>query len=74
MTKLLSKKQVMDEYGIGRHLIDKAMKNKEISYIKLEIRVLFKREHIEEFLMRNTVEAVPVSKKELKKIKRSAKK
>jgi len=74
MTKLLSKKQVMDEYGIGRHLIDKAMKNKEISYIKLERRVLFKQEHIEEFLMRNTVEAVPVSKKELKKIKRSAKK
>ena len=35
MTILLSKKQVMEEYGIGRHLLDKAMARKEISYIKL---------------------------------------
>ncbi len=44
---------------------------KEISYIKLERRVLFRREHIDEFLLRNTVQAVP--KKELKKIKRKKK-
>jgi hypothetical protein len=63
MTILLSKKQVMEEYGLGRHLLDKAMARKEISYIKLERRVLFRREHIEEYLLRNTV-AVKLSEKE----------
>jgi hypothetical protein len=72
MTILLSKKQVMEEYGLGRHLLDKAMARKEISYIKLERRVLFRREHIEEFLTRNTVTAV--SKDLEKKIKRRLKK
>ena len=72
MAELLSKKQVMDEYGIGRHLLDKAMRNREISYIKLERRVLFKREHIEVFLLRNTVKAL--TKDELKKIKQRMKK
>ncbi len=28
MTILLSKKQVMEEYGLGRHLLDKAMARK----------------------------------------------
>jgi hypothetical protein len=69
MTILLSKKQVMEEYGLGRHLLDKAMARKEISYIKLERRVLFRREHIEEFLARNTVQA-QIPEKELKKLKR----
>jgi predicted DNA-binding transcriptional regulator AlpA len=69
MTILLSKKQVMEEYGLGRHLLDKAMARKEISYIKLERRVLFRREHIEEYLARNTVE-VQIPQKELKKLKR----
>jgi len=73
MTILLSKKQVMEEYGLGRHLLDKAMARKEISYIKLERRVLFRREHIEEYLARNTVE-VQVSKKLEKEIKRHLKK
>ena len=73
MTILLSKKQVMEEYGLGRHLLDKAMARKEISYIKLERRVLFRREHIEEYLMRNTVTA-DVSKKLAKEIKRRIKK
>ena len=72
MTVLLSKKQVMEEYGLGRHLLDKAMARKEISYIKLERRVLFRREHIEEFLARNTVTAV--SKDLEKKIKQRLKK
>ncbi len=72
MTILLSKKQVMEEYGLGRHLLDKAMARKEISYIKLERRVLFRREHIEEYLARNTVQAV--SKDLEKKIKRRIKK
>jgi hypothetical protein len=72
MTKLLSKKQVMEEYGLGHHLLDKAMARKEISYIKLERRVLFRREHIEEFLARNTFQAV--SQKDVKKIKRRLKK
>ena len=56
VTILLSKKQVMGEYGLGRHLLDKAMARKEISYIKLERRVLFRREHFEEYLARNTVQ------------------
>ncbi len=73
MTILLSKKQVMEEYGLGRHLLDKAMARKEISYIKLERRVLFRREHIEEFLIRNTVQ-VQIPQKDLKKIKRVLKK
>ena len=62
----------MEEYGLGRHLLDKAMARKEISYIKLERRVLFRREHIEEYLMRNTVKAV--SKDLEKKLKRRIKK
>jgi len=74
MPELLSKKQVMDEYGLGRHLLDKAMREHQISYIKLERRVLFRREHIEEFLMKNTVEAIPLSEKFLKKLKKRAKK
>jgi len=74
MTILLSKKQVMEEYGLGRHLLDKAMARKEISYIKLERRVLFRREHIEEFLMRNTVQAVSLTEKQLKEYEKRAKK
>lgn len=62
----------MEEYGLGRYLLDKAMARKEISYIKLERRVLFRREHIEEFLARNTVQAV--SKDLEKKTKRRLKK
>jgi hypothetical protein len=54
MTILLSKKQVMEEYGLGRHLLDKATRERQITYIKLERKVLFKREHIEEYLARNT--------------------
>ena len=73
MTILLSKKQVKEQYCLGRHLLDKEMARKEISYIKLERRVLFRREHIEEFLMRNTVTA-DVSKKLAKEIKRRIKK
>ncbi len=69
MTILLSKKQVMEEYGLGRHLLDKAMRERQITYIKLERKVLFKREHIEEYLARNTV-AVQIPPKELKKLKR----
>ncbi len=65
MAELLSKKEVMSEYGLGRHLLDKAMRERQISYIKLERRVLFKREHIEAFLLRNTVEAIPLSGKQL---------
>lgn len=72
MTILLSKKQVMEEYGLGHHLLDKAMARKEISYIKLERCVLFRQEHIEEFLMRNTVQTV--SKGLEKKIKQRIKK
>lgn len=74
MIKLLSKKQVMDEYGLGRYLLDKAMRNKEISYIKLERRVLFRREHIEEFLVRNTDKAVSLTERQLKEYEKRAKK
>ena len=70
MIKLLSKKQVMDEYGLGRYLLDKAMRNKEISYIKLERRVLF----IEEFLVKNTVKAVSLTERQLKEYEKRAKK
>jgi len=64
----------MEEYGLGRHLLDKAMKNKEISYIKLERRVLFRREHIEEFLIKNTVEAVSLTERQLKEYEKRSKK
>lgn len=74
MTILLSKKQVMEEYGLGRHLLDKAMARKEITYIKLERRVLFRREHIEEYLARNTVKAVSLTEKQLKEYEKRAKK
>ncbi|UCE22111.1 MAG: hypothetical protein JSV46_07845 [Candidatus Aminicenantes bacterium] len=74
MTILLSKKQVMEEYGLGRHLLDKAMARKEISYIKLERRVLFRREHIEEFLIKNTVKAVSLTEKQLKEYEKRVKK
>ena len=74
MAELLSKEQVMSEYGLGRYLLDKAMRNREISYIKLERRVLFRREHIEEFLFRNTVEPVPLSEKQIKEFEKRAKK
>ena len=73
MTILLSKKQVMEEYGLGRHLLDKAMARQEISYIKLERRVFFRREHIEEYMARNTV-AVKLTEKQIKEIKKRAKK
>ena len=74
MTIQLSKKKVMEEYGLGRHLFDKAMRNKEISYIKLERRVLFRLEHTEEFLVRNTVKAVSLTEKQLKEYEKRAKK
>ena len=73
MTILLSKKQVMEEYGLGRHLLDKAMRERQITYIKLEGKVLFKREHIEEYLARNTV-AVKLTEKQIKEIKKRTKK
>lgn len=70
MAELLSKKDVMVIYGIGRHLLDKAMRERQITYIKLERRVLFKREHIEEFLQRNIVKTIP--EKEFKKLRKRA--
>ena len=73
MTILLSKKQVMEEYGLDRHLLDKAMRERQITYIKLERKVLFKREHIEEYLARDTV-AVKLTDKQIKEIKRRIKK
>ena len=69
--EVLTKDEVLKQYKIGRFILDKAMKSREITYFKLERKVLFKRSAAETWLHRNIVQAV--DEKDLKKIKRKKK-
>ncbi len=63
--------EVLKQYKIGRFILSKAMKHREITYFKLERKVLFKPSAVEKWLHRNIVQAV--DEKDLKKIKRKKK-
>jgi len=69
--EVLTKNEVLKQYKIGRFILDKAMKRREITYFKLERKVLFKRSAVEKWLHRNIVQAV--DEKDLKKIKHKKK-
>ena len=70
--ELLTKNEVLKQYKIGRFILDRAMKNREIDYIKFGRKILFKASAVELFLAKNTVKAL--SKDELKKLKQRMKK
>ncbi len=47
MSEILTKNEVIKFCKIGRHIIDKAAKKREISYIELERRLLFREEDVQ---------------------------
>lgn len=70
--EVLTKQEVLEKYKIGRFILDKAMKNREIDYIKFGRKIIFKTSAVEKWLLRNTT--VALSEDELKKIKQHTKK
>lgn len=66
------KDEVLKQHKIGHFILDKAMKRREITYFKLERKVLFKGSAVEKWLHKNIIQTV--DEKELKKIKQRLKK
>ncbi len=55
---LLTKIELMGYLRISRSTLDKWIKEKYLPYIKLDRRVLFRREDIDRFIKSRTVNAV----------------
>ena len=63
----LNKDEITKRYRVGRFIIDRGMRDRELEYINFGRKILFKKSAVELWLMRNTVKAL--TKDELKKIK-----
>ncbi len=57
MTKLLDVQKVRKLTGLGRSTIYKLCRAKDITYVRIANRILFKPEDIEDFILQNRIEA-----------------
>lgn len=48
--KLLTKKEVVEYLRVAHQTLEKLMKQKQISFIKLDRKVLFKQSDVDEFI------------------------
>ncbi|TET65301.1 MAG: hypothetical protein E3J56_15930 [Candidatus Aminicenantes bacterium] len=68
----LNKDEITKRYRVGRFIIDRGMRDRELEYIKFGRKILFKKSAVEKWLRVNTV--VALTKDQLKKFKQLAKK
>lgn len=68
----LTKDEITKHYRVGRFIIDRGMRDRELEYIKFGRKILFKKSAVEKWLQVNTV--VALTKDQLKKIKQRMKK
>ena len=52
---IMTKDEVLEYLKISMNILDRLMKSKELPYVKLERRVLFRKKDIDEFLERRLV-------------------
>lgn len=57
-TMLLNTKEAQNYLNVSIHQIYKLTSNRLISFVKLGNRCYFKKEHLEEYIQRNIVEAL----------------
>ena len=70
--EILTKDEITKRYRVGRFIIDRGMRDRELEYIKFGRKILFKKSAVEKWLQVNTV--VALTKDQLKKIKQRKKK
>ncbi len=57
--RVYSRKEAAEYLGVGLATIDRAIASREIAVSRLRGRVLFQKEHLEEYLNRNVCAAKP---------------